>query len=71
MGFPATRDALIQAGYRFDNHAVCRSEECGAEIEWWISPREKKMPFALMQNGDSPAIAHFASCPGRDDFRRR
>jgi len=70
MGFPQDRDALRESGYRFDNHATCRGEDCGVEVEWWITPKGKKLAFNLMQNGDSPAIAHFASCPNREDFRR-
>ncbi len=68
MPFPATRDALMQAGYRFDNHSVCRG--CRREIEWWFTPKEKKIPFDLMQTGSSPAVAHFATCPDVESFRR-
>jgi hypothetical protein len=68
MPFPKTRDALIAAGYRFDNHAKCRG--CQAEIEWWITPKGSKMPFDLMQRGESEAIAHFATCPAAEEFRR-
>lgn len=71
MGFPATRDRLIEAGYKFENHSKCSAEECGAEIEWYTTPRGKKMPFNLMLNGDSPAVAHFVTCPAGEEFRRR
>ena len=71
MGFPATRDQLKESGYRFDNHAKCRGEGCDQEVEWWITPRGKKMPFNLMLNGDSPAVAHFVTCPASEEFRRR
>jgi hypothetical protein len=70
MGFPATRDALIEAGYRFDNYSTCRGEDCGADVEWWVTPLNKKLPFNLMQNGDSKVVPHWASCPNSDDFRR-
>lgn len=70
MGFPATRDQLKESGYKFDNHAKCRGEDCGVEIEWWITPKGRKMSFDLMLNGDSPAVAHITTCPNRDDFKR-
>jgi len=69
MPFPQTRDALMAAGYRFDNHSVCKG--CKAEVEWWLTPKGKKMPFDLMQSGDSKAVTHFSSCPDAEDFRRR
>lgn len=69
MAFPPTFQALKDAGYRFDNHATCR--RCRAEIEWWFTPTGGKMPFDLMPNADSPAVAHFVTCPNADDFRRK
>lgn len=68
MPFPQTRDEMIARGYKFENHSKCRS--CGAEIEWFTTPRGKKMPFALMHEGSSPAVVHFADCPDADLFRR-
>ncbi|MDE2102773.1 MAG: hypothetical protein KGL39_36350 [Patescibacteria group bacterium] len=67
MPFPATFSALKAAGYRFDNHARCKG--CGQEIEWWFTPKGRKLPFDLMPNDDSPAVAHFATCPDVDQFR--
>jgi hypothetical protein len=67
MPFPQTREALQQASYRFDNHANCRG--CKADVEWWFTPRGKKMPFDLMPNDDSAAVAHWSTCPNADDFR--
>lgn len=69
MAFPATFLALKEAGYRFDNHAQCRG--CKRDIEWWLTPTGKKMPFDLMPELDSPAITHFTTCPKADDFRRK
>jgi hypothetical protein len=68
MNLPKTRDALIAAGYKFSNHAICRGPNCKAEIEWFETPRGKKMPFDLMPNGDSPAKPHWGTCPDRKDF---
>jgi hypothetical protein len=68
MPFPKTRDELVAAGYKFSNHARCKS--CQAEIEWHETPRGKKMPFNLMQDGNSLAITHFTTCPEADLFRK-
>jgi len=68
MAFPKTRDEMIAQGYQYDNHADCRG--CGENIEWYTTPRGKKMPFNHMQGGDSEVIAHFTTCPKADSFRR-
>jgi hypothetical protein len=67
MPFPKDRDALIAAGYTFENHGVCRG--CHAEVEWYTTPAGRKAPFDLMPKGDSPAINHFATCPEAKAFR--
>jgi hypothetical protein len=69
MPFPATFSALKSAGYRFSNHATCRG--CHREIEWYTTPRDRKMPFDPMDptDDDSPAVPHHATCPNADDFR--
>jgi hypothetical protein len=58
--FPVTRDGLVAGGYRFENHARCKS--CGQEIEWWRTPNERKMPVNLMQDGHSEVKVHFEDC---------
>ena len=68
MAFPKTRDELVASGYVFDNHAKCRGKKCRAEIEWWITPKKKKMPFDLMPHGASPAKPHWGTCPDRKDY---
>lgn len=68
MPFPTTRDQLVASSYIFSNHALCKS--CRAEIEWWETPRGKKMPFNLMLAGESPAVTHFTDCPDADLFRK-
>lgn len=67
MPFPKNRDELVAGSYVFSNHATCRG--CQEQIEWWTTPRAKKMPFNLMQNGDSPAVSHHSTCPKVDLFR--
>ena len=68
MPFPKTRDELIAAGYKFENHSVCRG--CKQEIEWYTTPNLKKMPFDLMPQGSSPVVSHWATCPNAGSFRR-
>ena len=68
MAFPKTFAELTQAKYKFDNHAKCRG--CHKDIEWWITPTGKKMPFNLMPDIESPAVSHFATCPDAEEFRR-
>jgi hypothetical protein len=62
--FPKNDTGLVEAGYEFDNRAHCRG--CGAEIEWWITPRKRKI--ALDPGTLEP---HWATCPNADQFRRR
>ena len=68
MPFPQKFEELKPAGYRFDNHGLCRG--CNAEIEWWVTPSGKKIPFNLMVKDLSPVVAHFVTCPDREQFRR-
>jgi len=77
MPQPQTKEEWEAAGYVFDNEAKCRF--CGALIEWWISPNDKKMPMSVIEKKDEtktfpqPIIGiirrpHFADCkqyPGR------
>ena len=69
MAFPKTLDEMNAARYKFDNYATCSG--CGADIEWWITPRGSKLPMDPMERGVSPATAHFATCPESDSFRKR
>lgn len=66
MAFPATRDEMVERGYVFSNHARCKG--CQEEIEWWTTPRGKKMPFNLMLEGKSEAVLHRTTCPEADSF---
>lgn len=68
MPFPQTFDGMQAAGYRFDNHARCRA--CKEDIEWWTTPRGKKIPMNLMPNPDSKAISHFSTCSDAPLFRK-
>jgi hypothetical protein len=69
-----TSDQLKAAGYEYDNDATCRG--CGEPIEWWITPKGKKMPMTVIKTATiQHATAdvrepHWASCTARDQFRR-
>ena len=67
MPFPETTGELVQAGYKFDGEGRCRA--CGERIEWWITPREKKMPMEVDPHGNCEA--HWANCPNAKEFRNR
>lgn len=67
-GFPQTRDELVYRGYKFLNVGTCRG--CHAQIEWYETPIGKKIPMDYMQEGTSPAKAHWATCPNSQDFRK-
>jgi len=63
MSFPKTLDDLRNSGYKFTGGANCRG--CGADIEWWQTPKGKRIP---MDHGT--ANPHWAACPNAQDFRR-
>lgn len=68
MPFPQTADELKAAGYKFDNDATCRG--CGADIEWWITPRGKKLPMDPMDTGTAKAVPHWGTCSDAPLFRK-
>lgn len=63
MPFPKTKDELTAAGYKYDNKSRCRG--CNSEIEWWITPKGKKMPL-----DPGTMEPHWGTCPQAQDFRR-
>lgn len=73
MPIPNRRNDLQSFGYSFLNLSSCSG--CGAEIEWWNTPRGRKMPFdvkpANMDSEDSAEILepHWGTCPVADRFR--
>jgi len=62
MAFPTTIEELKEQGYKFDGDGQCKG--CGAAIEWWTTPRQKKMP-----TDHGTATPHWSTCPNRDDFK--
>ena len=63
MPFPKTNTDLAAQGYVFDNSAHCRG--CGAEIDWYRTPKGKKIPL-----DPGTLEAHWSSCPKAKDFRK-
>src|SRR5689334_19309212 len=62
MSFPTTIEEMKQQGYKFSGEGECRS--CGADIEWWETPRGKKMP-----TDHGTANPHWSSCPNAEQHR--
>lgn len=75
MKFPATSDELKNNGWEYDNDSTCRG--CQAPIEWWISPKRKKMPMSVVKTATIHQASlemrqpHFADCPNASDFRKK
>lgn len=65
MPFPTTVEELKAAGYVFSNDANCRG--CGSRIEWWTTPKGKKMPMDVDESGN--CVSHWSTCPNAKDFR--
>jgi hypothetical protein len=66
MPFPQTTQELLAAGYKFDNDANCRG--CGASIEWWITPKHKRMPMDV--HADDTVEPHWSTCPEAKEFKK-
>ena len=75
MKFPVTSDDLKAAGYEYDNDSMCRG--CGEPIEWWITPKGKKMPMTVKVTAtvqhSTPDVRepHWANCSAADQFRSK
>ena len=80
MSLPTKKEDLEAMGYVFDNEAHCRG--CGALIEWWITPRDKKMPMSVVEVKDESKVfpqpilrvervPHWGICPRAEDFRKK
>lgn len=60
--FPATEQALAEAGYALDpRDANCGS--CGRRVRWCRTPGGKKMPLSTVGAADSPAFLLFSAVP--------
>jgi len=75
---PQNREELVAMGYVFDNDACCRG--CGAPIEWWVTPRGKKMPMSVQEVKEGEGffakvtgfirVPHWSDCPEASAFRK-
>jgi hypothetical protein len=63
MSFPVTIDEMRRQGYKHNGDGTCRS--CSADIEWWITPNGKHLPFDA-----NTATPHWSTCPEADSFRK-
>jgi len=83
MAIPEKREDLVAMGYVFDNEATCRG--CQAPIEWWVTPKGKKMPMSVLALDANREVIkgasltrpvefvrrpHWSDCPNAADFRR-
>jgi hypothetical protein len=39
-------------------------------MEWWTTPNGDRIPMNFMRDEDSPAVAHFATCPQAHQFKK-
>jgi hypothetical protein len=67
MAFPKNLSEMKPAGYKFESHARCKG--CGEQIEWWSTPRGKKIPMNVMETGSHAAVAHWTTCSEAPLFR--
>jgi len=70
MPIPNRRDDLTSFGYSFLNLSHCSG--CNAPIEWWNTPKGKKMPFDVRTTAGVEALEpHWGNCRVADRFRSR
>lgn len=64
MPFPTTDTDLIAKGYTLEGRAKCKGPNCGKEIEWWRTPKGKRIPL-----DPGTMEPHWATCPDAQVFR--
>jgi|SRR5665213_2577623 len=63
--WPYKTDAdLRAAGYVFESTSRCSGENCRRQIEWWRTPRQKRMPL-----DPGTMEPHWSTCLDRDEFQ--
>lgn len=61
-----SREELEADGYRFAGSGKCKGSTCGAMIDWYVTPHDKKLPL------DPDTLQpHWQACPNADEFRGR
>jgi len=67
MPFPKTEAELKSKGYVLESRgAVCNGPTCCALIDWWLTPKQKRVPM------DTGTIdPHWVTCPDATLFRAK
>lgn len=63
--FPAAREALEAAGYRFEARKRCREAGCGKTVELWKSPAippKWKVLEAVFKTDPNTLVEHWKFC---------
>jgi hypothetical protein len=75
MPLPTNRRDLEAFGYQqlpVTRPGGAHCSACNAPIEWWLTPRYKKMPFrSAVINGVEQLIPHFSDCPKAQEFKKK
>jgi hypothetical protein len=82
MALPTKREDLIAMGYEYLNDGFCTGKECGAPIEWWATPNNKRIPMSVVEVKDEQKgffapverydrVPHHSVCPNVEDFRKK
>lgn len=69
MSFPRTRAEMETAGYSLNEYTRCKG--CMRLMEFWNTPDGKRIPMDPMDQPESAATSHFATCPEAHRFRRK
>lgn len=64
MAFPKTDTELVAAGYKHEGTSKCTGPNCGKEIEWWRTPKGKRIPL-----DPGTMEPHWANCIDAEIFR--
>ena len=67
MNPPGSREELEAMGFAFESRTKCRSDRCGATIEFWRGPSGRLVPFRLHPTGK--LFQHSDECPDKYQFR--
>ena len=65
MPFPKTESELAEQGYQFESFGCCSSRACNAQIAWYRTPKDKRIP--LNRETLEP---HWSTCPNASAFRK-
>jgi hypothetical protein len=69
MPFPENAQQMHEQKYKFLDQGIC--DGCHEVIEWWRTPNGHQIPMNPMPTPESPAIAHWATCPMVEQFQKK